>query len=382
MTASRLAKAAQWYAGRGWSVFPLAVRGKIPLISKDDGGRGCLDATDDPERIAAWWSNQPLANIGLACGKASGFWVLDIDVDKGGEKSLAELEHHHGALPATCTVMTGSGGRHFYWSLPAGVEVKNRAGVWPGIDTRSDHGYVVAPPSIHPHGNPYEWREPPNRTPVADAPAWLIKAVTAVREAPTPAAGPRIAIPRDRAVSRARQYLARMPESISGQGGHQRLWAAAITLVVGFDLPADVSLSILRTDFNPRCKPAWSEKELHHKVDDATKARLSRGYMLDRDASAGEAQASVSPESFFLGRVFVEHGALGQEIRPGAWAVMCPTRSIHTSGFDLDATTMLFAPNGPGRPGYFKCAHPECDGIYRDCADVVNALMREERCPA
>ncbi len=54
------------YAKRGWAVFPLRPSSKFPLIPKDEGGRGCLDATTDEQQIRAWWTRQPDANIGLA----------------------------------------------------------------------------------------------------------------------------------------------------------------------------------------------------------------------------------------------------------------------------------------------------------------------------
>ena len=46
------------YARRGWEVFPLAVRDKVPLIK---GGNGCLDATTDEDQIKKWWASTPAA---------------------------------------------------------------------------------------------------------------------------------------------------------------------------------------------------------------------------------------------------------------------------------------------------------------------------------
>lgn len=55
-------------------------------------------------------------------------------------------------------MLTGDGGRHLYLRHP-GFEVPNRVGIRPGLDLRGDAGYVVAPPSIHPSGQPYRWRD-------------------------------------------------------------------------------------------------------------------------------------------------------------------------------------------------------------------------------
>lgn len=81
---------------------------------------------------------------------------------------------------------------------------------------------------------------------------------------------------------RARKYIARMPESISGQGGHAACWAVAVVLARGFALSADRTVSIMREDFNPRCVPPWSDKELNHKAKGAVKSeRLRLGWLLD-----------------------------------------------------------------------------------------------------
>jgi predicted P-loop ATPase len=82
---------------------------------------------------------------------------------------------------------------------------------------------------------------------------------------------------------RASRYLARLPESLSGSGGHQALWAAALALVRGFRMSSDRALAMLRTEFNPRCKPPWTDRELKHKVDDAEKdATTPYGYLADK----------------------------------------------------------------------------------------------------
>ena len=103
------------YAKEGIPVFPLRVRDKRPLIPTRDGGNGCKDATTDVEQIERWWSRKPNANIGIATGRESGCFVLDVDIDKGGEESLRALEQEHGELPATKKVKTGTGGWHYYF---------------------------------------------------------------------------------------------------------------------------------------------------------------------------------------------------------------------------------------------------------------------------
>jgi hypothetical protein len=65
----------------GFAVFPLQPGTKLPFA----GSRGCKDATKDEAQVRQWWTDTPQANIGIATGKPSGVWVLDIDGDRGKE---------------------------------------------------------------------------------------------------------------------------------------------------------------------------------------------------------------------------------------------------------------------------------------------------------
>jgi hypothetical protein len=84
-------------------------------------------------------------------------------------------------------------------------------------------------------------------------------------------------------IERARKYVAKMPTAISGQRGHDATWAVTQALVRGFDLSVAESRPLLE-EYNRRCEPPWSEKELEHKLGQAhEKSRLSRGYLLNAD---------------------------------------------------------------------------------------------------
>lgn len=91
---------------------------------------------------------------------------------------------------------------------------------------------------------------------------------------------------------RAVAYLAKMPEAISGAGGHPACWKAACVLACGFDLSEDATFAILWNEYNPRCSPPWSEKELRHKARQAReRSRLAKGYLLTGPAyESGERQ--------------------------------------------------------------------------------------------
>ena len=163
-------RAAITLASRGLHVFPCKPRAKTPACE-----HGCKDATTDLDVIRQWWRSEPLANIAIATGAASGVFAIDID-DIDAESALSKLETEHGALPPTVEVITGKG-RHLYFRWP-GVPVRNSAGkIAPGIDVRGEGGYTLAPPSIHPGGRPYTWSTDTAKG-VAEAPDWLLAAIT------------------------------------------------------------------------------------------------------------------------------------------------------------------------------------------------------------
>lgn len=75
----------------------------------------------------------------------------------------------------TVTVITPSGGRHYYFAIPDGARVNTRAGLRPGIDVRGTGACVIAPRSAGTNGV-YTW-EPgyaPDDLPLAHAPSFLL----------------------------------------------------------------------------------------------------------------------------------------------------------------------------------------------------------------
>lgn len=82
-------------------------------------------------------------------------------------------------------------------------------------------------------------------------------------------------------VDRATKYVDAMPPAISGSGGHNATFAVAIALRHGFDLSEDEAWPIL-LDYNKRCAPPWTEKELRHKLASANRLQRHpqpRGYL-------------------------------------------------------------------------------------------------------
>lgn len=169
--------AALSYAACGWAVSIVERGGKAPI------GRlmphGHLSASKDPDAIASWFTECPNDSVAVATGEISGLFALDADAQAGGLATLAQLAEEHGPLPKTPTVHTGGGGLHLYFRWPAGVRVKNGslAGL-PGLEVKGNGSGVVAPPSVHKSGVRYAWNpELGPDIPLAEPPAWLLKAV-------------------------------------------------------------------------------------------------------------------------------------------------------------------------------------------------------------
>jgi hypothetical protein len=72
--------------------------------------------------------------------------------------------------------------------------------------------------------------------------------------------------------NRVSAYLAAIPGAVSGQGGHGQTFKVACYLVNGWALSATEALPYLQ-NYNQRCEPPWSDKELIHKLADAEKVQ-------------------------------------------------------------------------------------------------------------
>ena len=192
-------------AARGWPIFPLTPRSKMPPLVRNWE----TVATTEPSRIRSWWAQWPEANYGIATGPA-GLLVLDLDLPKpdqepperwrrpgitDGTDVLATLAERAGQpLPLdTFTVTTRRGGLHLYFTHPEGARLGNTTGFlgWL-IDTRAHGGYVVGPgcPVTAPDGNgTYQAH---SRQAASALPEWITRLLRRPDspEKPTPAQAP------------------------------------------------------------------------------------------------------------------------------------------------------------------------------------------------
>lgn len=268
------------YIKLGWAVIPL--KGKLPLVE-----HGSKDATLNEGQARFWWNKWPEANIGIATGQR--FFVIDVDVKKGGEDSWDMLRSQYGAvLPETIEQVTGTGGRHILYLLPDFPVRNSESKLAPGIDVRGSGGYIVACPSIHPETKRrYDWdgtAELEDQK-IAEAPQWLLRLIVEA-ERRKPAA-----------------EAAKTPEAISEGSRNDTLFRAGSRLR-RFGWSVEEIFASLRVINVGRCKPPLPDSEVR------TIAESAARYKPDVKASvfgAGQATESETPnEEVPLGQADVE----------------------------------------------------------------------------
>ena len=267
--------ALKWSAA-GWRVIPLTPGDKKPLTA-----HGCKDGSTDAEIITAWWTKWPDANIGVCTG--NGLVVLDVDTKDGkdGWQALAAVGITRELLDGlkTYTVTTPTLGSHYWFYSDEPVRGgQDVLGPGSGVDLRAEGGYIVAPPSRRPEGtylvsycgNACDSDQLPRLSKLASWSALGDKIHRPVPPPPPPRPSDPITDEElQQRVGRAKAFLGKCPEAVSGQGGHNQTFSVASALVNGFMLPPKIALSLLVADYNPRCQPPWSASELEHKVSSA-----------------------------------------------------------------------------------------------------------------
>ncbi|KAA1258119.1 hypothetical protein LF1_06340 [Rubripirellula obstinata] len=268
------------YRQRGWYCVPLRPRSKSPV--RNDWPNVRIEADDIKTSFSA------KDNLGIILGEPSG-WLVDVDLDCPEAIELADSY-----LPLTPAI-TGrpSAPRSHRWYIAVGATTEKHTDPNDGsmiAELRSTGGQTVVGPSIHPDGEPYDILDGDPAIVPAPMLAACVKAladaVIVKRGVPAPIKLP-IQAPRSAAdgdvEQRAIAYLNAMPPAVSGSSGHSQTFAAATALVHGFGIDSDRALAILQTDYNPRCTPPWSDRELQHKINQAATKSHDRPFGWLRD---------------------------------------------------------------------------------------------------
>jgi hypothetical protein len=358
-------------AERGFRVFRLQPGRRDPL----PGVSWTAEATSDPMMVDVLWGDVPY-NVGIACGGPAGLVVADLDCKNGkdGDARWNDLSRSLGA-PETLTVETTTGGKHLFFAAPGeAAEIGNSVGrVAPGIDIRSDGGFVVAPGSVLDGKGEYRVIAD---VPIAAAPEWLLiraRKHTAVGEV----AGPVAADSNDNIHAAIAWLYSGAKLAVEGDGGDATTFAVAARL-------KDLGVSPRRAfdlrlhPWNERCSPPWRPDDLAQKVRNAFSyganafgAATAEAQLPDYIPGIAPADAAPKP---------VETRApITAEPEP-AEAASVPARPWLIRGMAMiGQVTLLVAPGGAGKSTItFAAANAVCrvDGRF------IGRAVEPKRCGA
>jgi hypothetical protein len=262
-------EAALRWAARGFRVFPLLPGDKVP----PQGMAWKTQATRDPQQIQTWWAFEPRYNYAVATG--NGTLVVDIDAGKNGYASLLNVD-----LPPTLTVKTPGGGLHLYYTGP---DVQNSVDrIAPGIDVRSEGGYVVGPGSYFSDptgkkgyvGQYHVEAELPICSP---GEAFILTCGTPKHRD----VGAAISVDDPNDIVFAIHYLLKdAPLAIEGRGGNNTTYAVAARLIE-IGVSAELAADLIMEHWNDRCVPPWEGTEV------ATICRNAANYVQSRQGAGG-----------------------------------------------------------------------------------------------
>lgn len=181
---------------------------------------------------------------------------------------------------------------------------------------------------------------------------------------------------------RAVRYVAKMDAAVAGENGHDRCFAVACKLVIEFALSHDDAFRIMWDEYNPRCEPEWSEKEIWHKINSASKQKGERGRLAGEDVPPWEsngkpagktAPPKVSPTIGMLGELMAK-------LRRGEGDILYAAGDMFDR-FECGPgkVTVLGAPPGAGKTAIamqYVFGHLEADKNAR--VVIANAEMSFE----
>ena len=177
------------YRDLGFSCVPAKLGAKRPPVE----WKKYQTAFPTEEEISRWDQEAEVqlggaAQIGIITGALSNIVVLDVDGPEG-HKWLRDTKAH---LPLTVSAVSSPGDGidpdtrkvHYYYRHPGPTttSVPTKVKFRPGLDSRGDGGFIMAPPSLHKAGHRYAWSQGLDPTKegcpdIAPMPAWFLKAL-------------------------------------------------------------------------------------------------------------------------------------------------------------------------------------------------------------
>ena len=143
-----LKDAVELYRKLGFCIIPAKYGEKTSLINwKELQYRKPTDA-----EIERWFGSGKPVNVAVVCGQVSGnLVVLDFD----SEQAYRDFFPKHEELERSTLVVRTGRGYHAYFRLDRALPSMKYKDI--GFEVHSDGTIVIAPPSMHPSGKPYEF---------------------------------------------------------------------------------------------------------------------------------------------------------------------------------------------------------------------------------
>lgn len=210
------------------------------------------------------WFQHGDHNLAIITGAISGVVVVDGD-------SAEACQYIELTCDPTPMTVTTSKGKHYYFRHPGG-RVPNSVRVLdePPVDLRGDGGLVIGPGSIHPSGSTYQLEG--DLLAALELPIyrreWFPSAELVQEKSFRRPVVHLETVAKQNAYNQAKSYIRNVPGAVQGAGGDHFTYVLACRMVRGFDLGDDRALDLL-LEWNEKCSPAWTERELAEKVKHA-----------------------------------------------------------------------------------------------------------------
>jgi hypothetical protein len=222
-----------------------------------------------------------------------------LDVDQGAPRFLRQLEARRDLPPVAYVLRTSPGRLHVFWRV-SGFTAALAEGLQRGLahELGTDAAATSCSQMTRMPGFLNYKHDGPNLTRM-EYRMW--KLVLTPHDFPQPSivapqvearSSPTVARASDIGpLDRARHFLARTPAAVAGQHGDLLTFRTCCRLVRGFSLSDDEAVQVLR-EWNARCAPPWSERELFEKVRNARRyGREPFGGLVDGEESSSQAHA-------------------------------------------------------------------------------------------
>ena len=150
-------------------------------------------------------------------------------------------------------------------------------------------------------------------------------------------------------LERARLYVAKAEPSISGEQGSNKCFSLACRMFDKFCLSKEEAYQVMWEDWNPRCQPPWTEKELRHKIESAIKkvgGLPPQGELPPWERNGATEKTAPPPTEGTIGLL----GELMARLRRGEGDILYDAGEVF-GGFECGPgkVTVLGAPPGAGK---------------------------------